>query len=499
VNDGALIPFPLLRFAAMRRTSLFALVLALSLPAFAAAPLSDVVTVPRPASGEYFGLYLKEQKVGYMFSNVTLSPAKDRVTAVTEIHFKAKVGPNATSERHMVETKVFESKPGGRLLSFVLEQKGDGGDQVLEGTATPSGITVVRRRPGTADETLTLPAAKELVEDADQARVALKRNTSMVGTIIDSTDLEQYKWTTTLGGSEQRTLGGVKVTVRKVTTLSEKEKVPSDAWIDPKGRILEVRFGPMMTALAEPEDKAKRVDLVEVFGLTKVVLPKPPGPEARKVPGVWRLVMVGLPEKFRTDSYRQQFKTLDGDKVQVTLKAFAPSVLKPRPLVDPNGGINLKSSIIVEANDPEIQALAKKIAGHEKDAYTAAKLVSRWVYDHMVSDYGSSSDRATDALKQMKGDCTEHSLLTVALLRALGIPSKRVDGVVYVLNADQVPALYWHEWVEAYVGEWTQLDPTFGQDVADATHFAVGEEASAEITPLLGSMKVVEVLPPPGP
>ena len=81
----------------------------------------------------------------------------------------------------------------------------------------------------------------------------------------------------------------------------------------------------------------------------------------------------------------------------------------------------------------------------------------------------------------------------MALLRALGIPAKRVDGLVYMVNDDDVPALYWHEWVEAYVGEWTQLDPTFGQDVADATHLALGEEANAEITPLIGQLKVLEV------
>ena len=482
----------------MRRPALSALLLvALSLPAVAA-PLSDAVTVQRPPNGEYFGLYLKGQKVGYMYSQVSLSAAKDRVTAVTEIHFKAKVGPTATSERHMVETRVYESKPNGRLLSFVMEQKGDGGDQVLEATAKPDGVTVVRKRPGKADETLKLPPAKEVVEDADQARVALKRNAKVEGTILDSTDLEQYKVRTTLNGSETRTLGGVKVVLKKVVTLSEKEKVPTDAFVDEKGRMLEVQYGPMMTAILEPEEQAKRVDLVEVFGLTRVVLPKPPGPEARTIPGEVRFVMSGLPEKFRTDTYRQRFKGLDGDRVEVTLKAFAPTVLKPRPLVDPNGGVNLKSTIIVEANDKDIQALAKQIAGTEKDAYTVAKAVSRWVNKNLVKDYGASSDRASDVLKERRGDCTEHSLLTVALLRALGIPAKRVDGVVYLVNEDNVPALYWHEWVEAYVGEWTQLDPTFGQDVADATHFAVGEEAKAEITPLLGSLKVLDVLPVSG-
>jgi len=115
---------------------------------------------------------------------------------------------------------------------------------------------------------------------------------------------------------------------------------------------------------------------------------------------------------------------------------------------------------------------------------------------HMKKEYGASADRATDVLRQMTGDCTEHSLLSVALLRALGIPARRVDGVVYVQTGDGVPALYWHEWVEAFVGKsWTQLDPTFGQPVADATHLTLGEESQADIVPLLGKLKVVDVVP----
>ena len=122
-----------------------------------------------------------------------------------------------------------------------------------------------------------------------------------------------------------------------------------------------------------------------------------------------------------------------------------------------------------------------------------AKKIVGWVATNLEKDYGASADRASDVLRQKKGDCTEHSLLTVALLRAVGIPARRVDGVVYMMNSDGVPAFYWHEWIEAYVGEWTQMDPTFNQMVADATHFGVGQEGNAEITPLIGQLKVVEV------
>jgi hypothetical protein len=479
----------------MRRATPLALLVLLASAAFAQKapqPLSDTLTVQRPKDGEYFGVYLSNQKVGWMFTSIKLNAAGDAAISVNELHFKAKVGTRV-SERVMKETKVFEARPGGRLLSLKLEQQGDGGDQVLDGLVTKEGLKIIRTRPGMKDETLLLPTPKEVVEDADQARVALKRNAPVEGIITDSTDLKQYPVRTTVGESETRTVRGVKVKLKKAITLSEKEKVPTEAWVDEQGRMLEVHFGPTMAAMREPEDQAKRFDLVEVFALTRVKLPKPPPPEVRRIPGSMTMVVSGLPEKFHVQTYRQNFEKLDDKRVAVTLSAALPKAKQVRPLADPNGGKNLESDLAVEASAPDIVKQAKQIVGAEKDAWTAAKKIGRWVNEHLTKDYGASSDRATDVLKTMRGDCTEHSLLTVALLRAVGIPARRVDGVVYLMNEDQVPALYWHEWVEAYVGEWTQLDPTFGQDVADATHFKVGEEGSAEITPLIGSLVVHDV------
>lgn len=461
--------------------------------ALAAEPaLSDAATVKRPAEGEFMGLYLKGQKIGYMFSQVTLSPDKKTLTAVTELHFMAKVGKEV-SDRKMKETRVYESKPGGKLLSFLMEQSGDGGEQRLEGTVLPTGVRVMRKKPGLPNDVKMLPVSKEVVEDADQARVALKRNAKVSGTITDSTDLMQYGVSTTVGETEKRTVSGVTAMLRKAITISEKEKVPTEAFVDDNGRMVEVRFGPTMTAFLEPEDVAKRVDLVEVFSLTRVTLPKPAPPEAQKVPGKFTMVLAGVPEKFWNNTYRQAWKPLGNGKVEVTVSAAAPKILKPRPLIDPNGGVNLKSTIAVESDNPEIVKLAKQIAGDEKDAWTAARKVNAWVFNNLKKDYGASSDSATDVLALKRGDCTEHSLLSVALLRALRIPARRVDGVVYLMNDDNVPALYWHEWVEAYVGEWTQLDPTFGQDIAHPARLAVGEESNAEITPLIGAMQVTEV------
>jgi transglutaminase-like putative cysteine protease len=464
-------------------------------PPQAPAELSDVLKARRPQGGEYLGLYLVDKKVGYVFNDVGPVPGRpDQVRSISELHFKAQVGARLSERMHR-EERVYEAKPGGRLVAFTIEQRGDGGNQTLVGTATPTGVSVVRKRPGLADETVNVPATTETAEDADQPRVALLRQKKVDGHTLDGTDLGTYPVSTTVEASEERLISGVKVRVGKAVTLSEKEKVPVTTYVAEDGRVLEVEFGTTMKARAEPEAVAKRLDLVEVFGLTRVVLPKKLPEQAQAIPGQVKLVMTNLPEKFHRDSYRQKYQKQPDGSVQVTLSARAPEPknLKPRPLADPEGGDNLKSSIIVESDSKAIREQAEQLVGGEKDAYAAAKKIVTWVATTLQKDYGASADRATDVLRQRKGDCTEHSLLAVSLLRASGIPARRVDGVVYMVNQDGVPALYWHEWVEAFVGEWTQMDPTFNQVVADATHFGVGLEGNAEITPLIGQLKVTEV------
>ncbi|MFN0060981.1 MAG: transglutaminase domain-containing protein [Myxococcaceae bacterium] len=471
---------------------LFLLWLALAMPALALdAPVSDAVKAPRPAGGEWFGLYLLDKKVGYVFTDVARVPgALERVESVTELVFQAAVG-NKQSERFHKERRVYEAKPGGRLLELHLEDRGDGGDKTVIGRSTPGGFEIIRKRPGHPDEKRVLPSRQERVEDADPARVALLREKGVQGFVTSPDDLEEHAARTTLSPTEERTLKGVKVKLRKAITVSEKDKVPVEAYVTREGATVEVRFGDTLRALAEPASVAKRLDRVEVFGLTRVVLPRPLTENARNVPGTARLVLSGLPAKFQRVSARQKFRVLSKDKVEVTLRAEAPraSTKASFPVRDARFSAYLKSSLLVESDHPDIRALSKRLLADEKDASKAVRKVASWVGENLAKEYGASADQASDVLRQMKGDCTEHSLLTVALLRAAGIPARRIDGLVYLVNEDKVPALYWHEWVEAWVGEWIQVDPTFKQPIADATHLGLGEEGNADITLLIGQLR----------
>ena len=456
------------------------------------AELSDVVKAKRPQGGEFFGAYLMNKKVGYYFMDMVPVPGHpDQVRFTSETVVRARLG-TVDAERFVREERDYEARPGGRLLRFRLEQRGDGGNQTMEGTSTATGLRVVRKRPGLPHQVLSLPATKETVEDADQVRVAVLRRKPVDGTITDAVDLEQYRVRTTYEGAEERTLAGVRTRVHKAVTVGEKEKVPVTFALAESGAVVEFAAGPQMVARAEPEAVAKKLDQVELFSLVRLPLPRPLPREAQAVPGSVKLVLTGLPDKFQRATYRQQYRRVGEGRTEVTLSAGPPARRAARPVADPEGGKNVRSTPVVESDDPEIRKLAQRVVGDEQDAYAAAKKINAWVAANVQDGYGTSADRAADVLRQMKGDCTEHALLAVALLRASGIPARRVDGVAYLVNADGVPAMYWHQWVEAFVGEWTQLDPTFNQPVADATHFQLGEEGKSDVVEVMGQVKVVD-------
>ena len=109
-------------------------------------------------------------------------------------------------------------------------------------------------------------------------------------------------------------------------------------------------------------------------------------------------------------------------------------------------------------NDPRIQAAAKKATAGATTDEEKVKALSHWVFGHVQKkslDRGYAPAIAT--LESKAGDCTEHSVLLSALLRASGIPTRIVDGVV----VDHTSAGY-HEWVEVNLGKgFVAVDPTF--------------------------------------
>src|SRR5262249_35590995 len=111
-------------------------------------------------------------------------------------------------------------------------------------------------------------------------------------------------------------------------------------------------------------------------------------------------------------------------------------------------------------------------SGARTDREKAIALVG-YVYSH-VTYVRSTIEVASIVLAQGKGDCSEMSLLYVALARAAGVPARVVDGIA-ATEVDGKPAFGFHAWREvALEGHWVQVDPTWNEPVADATHVMFG-------------------------
>ena len=223
-----------------------------------------------------------------------------------------------------------------------------------------------------------------------------------------------------------------------------------------------------------------------------------PGPLPRVVPATVVFRVSGLPPSFQTADARQSYAPGPGGTTLLTVRARLPAAVDPArdtPRSTPSSDPELVAPTPnVDSDNPAIARLAKEVAGDVPGRYAAALRLSEHVNRRLQVAYGASQDRASDVLATGKGDCTEHSVLFVALARALGIPARQVNGLVYARYSDSKDALYWHQWAEIRSGgEWIAIDPTFGQPVADASHVALGTGTQADTVGLLGALKVESV------
>jgi hypothetical protein len=465
-----------------------------------------VLRLARPKGGEWFGLYVLGQKAGYAWFDVREGEYEGAKAVVEEsrVTLRASVG-GVETVREVSDQRIYEYRDGGRLLAFREERRGDGGNETLIGRCSPKGIELVRQRPGQPDETRTLPPTGERLEHSDAPRLVALDRKPLEGVTIDlEQTLEDKKMVTAFEGEGHYLAAGVEVPVVRTRTTEERSNLAVITTIANDGRILELKFGEVMVGKAEDEAIAKRLDKVDLFSLTRVVLDRPIPATVRRPPAQVRYEIAGLAKEFRRESYRQLFEEGKGGALALTVSSKLPAARAARPVAAGDRKElqdALKATLAVESEARPIVELARRIVGGEKDAWTAAGKLNAFVHRHLEKSYGTSSDRATDVLTARKGDCTEHALLFTALARAAGIPARRVDGLVYMEAGDDVPAFYWHEWAEVWVGEWVAMDPTFDQLVADPTHIAFGSEGQSDTAGLIGQLriKVAEISAAPAP
>lgn len=458
-------------------------------------PAATVLDLRRPAGPEWFGLYLMGRKAGWSFSSVAVETREGRrvIVARTESTVSATVG-GKTVQRTQADEKVYAAEASGPLLAFRSRRAGDGGDRTVDGTCTPEGCTAVLVAEGGREER-RIPPVPETAEQADAARLAAVRRGVVRGAQLDLETLRVKQMEDRFVGTSRLAAGGVEAEVALVEEREDGDRSAARVAVAPDQRLLELRIGEAVVAKAEPEETARRLDKVDLFGLTRVALP---GPLSRDVPGRAVFRFRGVPAGFQVTEGRQAWRAAGPGEVDLTVTALRPRAADPArdpPRlrgVPPGLEDLLAPTPEVDSDAPELQRLAREVVGDARGVYAASARLERFVFGRLQKAYGVSRDRATEVLALGKGDCTEHALLFTALARAAGVPTRQVHGLAYARYGDGVPALYWHAWAEVKAGdEWFAVDPTFGQEVADATHVALGRGPQVDTVALLGALQVV--------
>jgi len=179
----------------------------------------------------------------------------------------------------------------------------------------------------------------------------------------------------------------------------------------------------------------------------------------------------------------EALKVASGPKVDLLLSLSAPcNILIPHPYLTSQAEYLLVSSATGSADDPQISEVARRVIGATANSYFAAKRLCQWVHKNISrKNYSIGFASAKEVLQRLEGDCTEHSVLLAALLRAVGIPSRAVAGLVYADGA-----FGYHMWNEAFVGKWIPLDATLGRggNDWDAVHIKLAQSSLSSASPL---------------
>lgn len=268
--------------------------------------------------------------------------------------------------------------------------------------------------------------------------------------------------------SEQKTAEGPGFVVEgKVAEIVSKEVMLAN------GKTLELTMEALGAKLVKStREKALVVDgTVDVFSAAQfgVKKPLPPSNELEEV--VIRLSGKSGKRPAVLNEGRQKTKPAGKDSIDLRIAAIDAPVKAPRlPITDAKLKPFLKETPYEPLNDEKLKGTVARVVGDEKNAWEAAKKINSFVYGHIKrKTLARAFATATEAFETREGDCTEHSVLFSALAKIAGIPTRLLTGLVYVGGKGNL--FGYHQWVEVWMGDrWVAMDPTFGQDLADATH-----------------------------
>lgn len=386
---------------------------------------------------------------------------------------------------------------------------------VAEFTFEATGVKVSRVQDGTRLETLEkTPAGDWLTPVAAQTFIAARQTAGAkefsVTTIDPAGGLEPTTDAYTFIENATLDTGIKKIKTWKYTMLAGKPKdLEQTIWLDEAGEVVRLEMdlgGTRLVTMAS--DRARAMRATEAPEIMVATFVKPTGKadvlvDARRIKKAEYIL--SMPESDLPDlpaTGTQAFSRKD--RRSATIRVDAAGTAKAGKGEEDGA---LKPSAWVNSEDTEIIALTKRaLANTKDDAASKGEAIRAFVCRFISSkNLGSGFATASEVARSKSGDCTEHALLTAAMLRAAGIPSRVASGLVFADQfAGERKVFAYHMWAQAMIGSgadtrWIDLDATLTGQAFDATHLALVvttlkdgefESSMAPISKMLGRLRV---------
>jgi hypothetical protein len=189
---------------------------------------------------------------------------------------------------------------------------------------------------------------------------------------------------------------------------------------------------------------------------------------------------------------RQQVKNVKGNTFELHVKtshARKEAAAEKEPAAE-----FLQSSYFITSDDAKVKELARKAVGNATDPWKKTLRIEKWVHDNMKVTAYEALATADHVARTLEGDCTEYSMLTAAMCRAEGVPSRTAIGLIYA-DVKGAPCFAFHMWTEVWIqGRWIPIDATLGKGYVGATHLKITDHSwhdERTMTPIFPVIRVV--------
>lgn len=447
---------------------------------------NDQESLSERISESWMGLYIKGIKVGYSHSQeFTFFKKGHKYRKITHESWMrvSRLGGNPV-EIQTIEESLYDQNDSP--LQALIRTKMSESESVIKASIYPDKIVFqsadkrIKELACQEKFFLEIPLKRIIKEEG------LKEGTEYEFKILDPLSYSLRNCHFEVIGQEEVLILGKKMNLWRVKTES-KYIIPltTEEWVDEEGRCWKSESQTsFLTTTSLRMSKQKALEISEEnfdIAFSSLIKSNVRFENPQQVQRITLRLSGISPQKIKNFPYDDGSQKILECREEYAIIQTSSQIISEKetisfPVKDEKFHKYLRPTSFCQSDNPEIREVARRIVAVEQNSWRAAKKIAEWVNKEMTPNYDVGFASAEEILTKREGDCSEHTVLTVTLCRAAGIPARAAVGIMYGHGL-----FAYHMWPEVYVGRWIGLDAKWlavdeksGEYYTDATHIKFG-------------------------